>query len=98
MIKGRICHMDMKPEHVMWDSPKKKIRFIDMARVSEVPAGSDPVAAVESMLTNLNLECMPPFQVAVLFLHTLLDCDAEKAATRAKAAAHATNNLGAKTW
>jgi hypothetical protein len=41
----------------MWDTPKKKIRLIDMGRVREVKDDSDPVIAVESMLENLHIEC-----------------------------------------
>jgi hypothetical protein len=34
--KRKLFHKDLKQEHIVWDTPAKKIRFIDMAQVDQI--------------------------------------------------------------
>ena len=52
--KRKLFHKDLKQEHIVWDTPAKKIRFIDMAQVDQID-NTQISRATNSMLDALKL-------------------------------------------
>lgn len=56
----RLFHSDLKPEHVVRESPtkpgeKSRVHFIDMASVREINEGEDVDDMTAKMLSKLNI-------------------------------------------